>query len=324
MTNGEANLQSPKIIRFNKENLEVSVEHRIRRELYCVVGKLGRPPRESLRVMHELSKSRHEEKVLHQLVDDAESWERIKLVKRFQGTRMPFPKIDAVCQKSGEILVVREYIVGKSLGWHLRMKKEITAYQAIWLYNQLVGQICFLHKKTGIVHGDLAPANMILSPSGKSVSLIDFGSSFTFSESGDPAPGDGFREIYQAPENLAGSPASRLSEQFSAASIFYEMLTRKAPYHVVEKRDFGGGQTELTPASARPASEQRLPPALWSLIDQHLAKALSLDASKRFQTLDEWRESADDLRTKSKYPELLQLELNNRTILQWLLAWLKR
>lgn len=314
----------PETIRFKGEELPVLGGHRIRGEQYWVVGTLSRPPRESQRVLQRMGPRRHDEKVIHRLADEPESWKLIKRIKFFNGTRMPFPKIDNLCRKSGEILVVRDFIEGRSLRWHLRLKKEISAFQAIRLYCQLVGQICFLHRKIGIVHGDLAPENIIVSPAGTSVSLIDFGSSFPFAESAAPNIGDGFREIYQAPETLAGKSPSRISEQFSAAAIFYEMLTHKTPFNVAAKREWISRPPSLTPASKQPGADKRLPKALWNLIDRHLSTALSLDLTKRFQTLDKWQDSAKDLRTKSEHPELLELELKNQSLWQRFRCWLKQ
>lgn len=236
---------------------------------------------------------------------------------------MPFPKIEGMSRKSGGILVARDFVEGKSLRWHLKLKKEISAFQAIWLYHQLVGQICFLHRKTGIAHGDLCPENMVVSSNGKAISLIDFGSCFSFSDSADPDIGDGFREIYQAPETLAGRAPCRITEQFSAASIFYEMLTRRTPYHVVEKQDLDA-KTKLTAASERPASKTFFPAALWELVDAHLATALSLDPGHRFQTIDDWQNSVKDMRIKSEHPELLQLERSNQSWAQTINAWVGR
>ena len=163
-----------------------------------------------------------------------------------------------------------------------------------------------------------------MSPAGTSVSLIDFGSSFPFSESAAPDAGDGFREIYQAPENLLGKSPSRRSEQFSAASIFYEMLTGKTPFNLAAKREFKTRPSKLLPASEQPDSDKRLPKALWHLIDQHLSRTLALESSQRFQTLGDWQDSAEDLLLKAKHPELLELELKNQSVLQRLGSWFKQ
>ena len=314
-------MQIPKVIRFNGEDLEVLAGHQIRGEKYFTVGKFSRPPRQTDRVLKKLSKNRHREMVLHRLVDDPEGWKLISRVEEFDDSRMPFPQIKGIARHQGEILVVRNFVDGKSLRWHLRKKKEISVYQAIRIYHQLVGQTCFLHRKLGIVHGDLAPENIIVSERGASAALIDFGSSFSFSESANPHTGDGSRETYQAPENLAGQPASRMSEQFSIAAIFYEILTRDTPFNVAAKRDFKIRPPSLRPASENPASDQKLPPALWKLIDSHLAVALSLDSSGRFPTLKKWQESVDDLKIKSKHPELLQLANKKPSVIERLLEW---
>ena len=316
-------MPTPKTIRFNGEELPVSGSYHIQGKQYWVVGKHSRPPRETLRVIQQIG-NRRKEKVIHQLADTPESWKLIRRIARFEDTRMPVPKIVDVARRDGEILVVRNYIEGRSLRRHLRLKEEISVFQTIRFYRQLVGQICFLHRKTGIVHGDLAPENMIVSPAGTSVSLIDFGSSFPFAESANPEIGDGFREVYQPPEVLAGNSASRLSEQFSAASIFYEMLTRKTPFNVAAKREAISRPTALVPASERAVAEKPIPKLLWQIIDRHLAIALSLDAGRRFQKLKEWQKSVDDLQIKSKHPELLELERRNQSLWKRFNSWLNR
>lgn len=307
-------MKTPKVIRFNGEDLKVEGGYRIRGEQYWVVGVHSQTPRQSLRVLKQLSKRRHEEKVIHRFADEGESWKLIERIKEFQKSRMPFPKIEAIKRETNEILVVREFVEGRSLRHHLRTKKELSVFQAIRFYRQLVEQIFFLHRATGIVHGDLAPENAIVSTSGTAITLIDFGSSFRFAESANPDIGDGFRETYQAPETLGGEPLSRSSEQFSAASIFYEMLTRKAPFNVAAKREFRTRPPVLTPASEQAVSTQVVPSSLWTLIDRHLTTALSLDADKRFDTIGQWHDSARELWLKAKHPELLELESRNRSL----------
>lgn len=317
-------MKAPKTIDFNNEELEVLGGHRVRGEQYWVVGKYGRPPRQSERVLLELSKKRFKERVIHRFDDDKLSWERIERIERFQGTKMPFPDIKAIQRQSGEILTVRDHISGRSLRWHLKMGKEISAFQAIRLYNQLVSQICFLFRKTGILHGDLAPENLIVSSSQTSLVLIDFGSSFLFSKASCPDIGDGARNVYRAPENLAGLPPSRQSEQFAAASIFYEMLTLKTPYYVAEKKDVVKFGRALPKASNQPKADKRLPPLLWSLIDEHFSKALALEPKKRFLTIGDWQKSAQEMQEKSMRPELLELDRNGESIFRNFTNWLRR
>ena len=152
----------PEVIRFNNEELKVLEKCTIQRESYFTVGKFSGASRETDRVLKRLGEKRYEEKVLHRLADSPESWRLINRIKKFEGSRMPFPRIEAVARQAGEILVVRDFVIGKSLNWHLLQKREISAYLASQIYQQLVGQICFLHRKTGIIHGDLAPQNLSL------------------------------------------------------------------------------------------------------------------------------------------------------------------
>jgi hypothetical protein len=90
------------------------------------------------------------------------------------------------------------------------------------------------------------------------------------------------------------------------------------------KREFRIRPSKLLPASEQPDSDNRLPKTLWHLIDKHLSRTLALESSQRFQTLGEWQDSAEDLLTKAKHPELLEHELINQSVWRRLGSWLKQ
>ena len=89
--------------------------------------------------------------------------------------------------------------------------------------------LTFLHAQDPpIVHGDVKPANLILTRGGH-VKLVDFGLSSTplmlGRRSGTPG--------YRAPELATGSPPSRASDVYGLAATAFALLTGSAPQGVL-------------------------------------------------------------------------------------------
>lgn len=289
--------KQPKTVRFNRQTHEVRAERRIRSELYLVVGKYGSGRRPREKVLHVLGRNQYQEKVIHVVSDSADNWKRIQNLNRAQGSNLPFARISSVARERDSILVVQEHVPGKSLLWHLSGNNTISPFQAIRLYSQLVNQLCNLARKSGIIHADISPANLIVSTKGTRLVLIDFGSSFRFTETNSKDSGDGFNSKYQSPEILRGDPADRLSEQFGAATVFYEMLTKRLPFSDAEKLDPAMLKVGMPLASERKSeSNPELPAVIWRAVDEHLKIALSLQRNNRFATIQQWQDSAFQLK----------------------------
>ena len=109
--------------------------------------------------------------------------------------------------------------------------------------------LTFLHAQDPpIVHGDVKPANLILTRGGH-VKLVDFGLSSTplmlGRRSGTPG--------YRAPELATGSPPSRASDVYGLAATAFALLTGAPPR---------GGAADLGGNRPRPggAARERDPP----------------------------------------------------------------
>ncbi len=109
----------------------------------------------------------------------------------------------------------------------------------------------------GVVHGDLKPENVVLTPHGPK--LVDFG----FAE-------DRPVSAYAAPE----SHESAAADQFSLAAILYEALTGRAPFEGSDADALAAavrGTKHPTPTSVAPAL--RLCPHVDTIFDRALAKS---------------------------------------------------
>jgi class 3 adenylate cyclase/WD40 repeat protein/energy-coupling factor transporter ATP-binding protein EcfA2 len=85
--------------------------------------------------------------------------------------------------------------------------------------------LTFLHTQNPpIIHGDVKPANLILTRGGR-VKLVDCGLSSTLGVQGHRAGTVGF----QAPELAAGAPPSRASDVYALAATAFALLTGAPP-----------------------------------------------------------------------------------------------
>jgi serine/threonine-protein kinase len=125
------------------------------------------------------------------------------------------------------LFLVFEYVEGETL--HKRLKDgPLSVAEAATLVRELGDALAYAHGR-GIVHRDVKPENVILSPAGSK--LADFGiarlpdSTLTQGTGivlGTPA--------YSAPEALRGAKFSPLSDQFSLAATLYEAISGKRAF----------------------------------------------------------------------------------------------
>ncbi len=198
---------------------------------------------------------------------------------------------------SAGLFLVFEYVQGSTLKQRLA-DGRLTPDQAARLARELGSALHFAHQ-AGVVHRDVKPENVMLSPTGAKVA--DFGiaripdSTLTRGGSvlGTPA--------YSAPEAIRKGRFSAQSDQFSLAATLYEAVSGK--------RAFPGD--DAVAVASLIASEEPPPFAamlgLDPSVDRVLLRALSKDPKQRFASCDEFgRTLSDALRphTRAALPTL--------------------
>src|SRR6478735_1331648 len=106
--------------------------------------------------------------------------------------------------------LVEEWVDGATLGAVRDHSGRLSTAQAVGTVRGALQGLAYAHDR-GIVHGDIAPGNILVDLTGVS-KLVDFGA-------GHGTVG------YQSPEVAAGQPAGKPSDVYSAAAVLADLLT---------------------------------------------------------------------------------------------------
>src|SRR5260370_29126130 len=135
---------------------------------------------------------------------------------------------DVGSDERGAPYLVMEYVAGETLQRHLE-SSALTVQRACAWAADLARALATAHR-AGIVHGDVKPGNIFISPENK-VRLGDFGIarlttqlSLTGRLAGTPA--------YMAPEQIQRQLPYHPSAHFSFPVVFFQILTGPRPSHL--------------------------------------------------------------------------------------------
>ena len=177
--------------------------------------------------------------------------------------------------------IAMEFVQGRGLRDFLARQERFGLQDVVSIMTQLLDALDYAHDH-GVVHRDVKPANIIMTPSGR-LKVADFGiaridhSNLTQTGSimGTPA--------YMSPEQYSGQQVDRRSDIFSCGVVLYELLTGVKPFE-------GPTQSigyKICHEPHRNPSEVN-PQGVPQVFDAILAKALAKTPEERYATAREF------------------------------------
>ncbi|HEX5611520.1 MAG TPA: protein kinase [Burkholderiales bacterium] len=262
---------------------------------YRVLGELGRGAIGTVhRALDPLIEREVAVKALNpNLPDDIASEVRVRFLREAKSAgrlnHANIVQIYDVGEQNGVAYIAMELLEGRTLQDMLRDPEKMPFQKCADLAAQVADGLDHAHYFS-IVHRDVKPANIMVSPSGRA-KLTDFGVAYIPSSSVTHAGQALGSPKYMSPEQVLGLPIDPRSDIFSLGVVFYEMLTRRTPFEQP-------GDTNIYPLLHRIAGEPHVPASeldrsVPKVFDVILNRALAKKPGDRYQRVSEM---AKDLR----------------------------
>ncbi len=184
---------------------------------------------------------------------------------------------------SGQFFIIMEYVEGNDLKTVIRSQGQQSVQQAVDLMIQIGQGVGYAHR-AGLVHCDLKPQNILVSPDGR-VKITDFGisralASITPEERADVVWGS---PKYFSPEQAVGNAPSPASDVYALGIILFELLTGELPFEADTSADLA----ELH-QTAQPPTPRIKNPSISIELELILLKVLSKEPAARYRTADQF------------------------------------
>ena len=195
--------------------------------------------------------------------------------------------------------IAMEYVEGKNLKQVIREKERLSFERIGEIIAEVAGALDYAHRK-GIVHRDVKPANIIITPDG-TVKITDFGiakiETSSLTETGQflGTPN------YMSPEQVTGEAVDGRSDLFSLGVVLYELLTRKKPF-------LGDNVTSISYKIVHEdfPSLKSADAAIPGEFGPILAKALAKDPAMRFQRGSDFAQALSEVRARQAEYQMIR------------------
>jgi len=185
--------------------------------------------------------------------------------------------------------IVMEYVQGRTLRDAIRDGGRLLPDRAVEVAESVARALAAAHE-AGLVHRDVKPGNIMLTPEGE-VKVMDFGIART-------TTGDTLTQTaavlgtasYLSPEQAQGQTVDARSDIYSLGCVLYEMLTGAAPFT-------GDSPVSIAYKHVKedPVPPRRLNPDVTPDLEAVVMKMLAKNPANRYQTADELREDLNRL-----------------------------
>ena len=185
----------------------------------------------------------------------------------------------------GNYAISMEYFPSHTLGAEIVGEKPVELKRALQFGMDMCTGMTVAHQ-VGIVHRDLKPANVLINQEGL-LKIVDFGVAAAQREGDTQLTKTGYvigSPKYMAPEQILGKKVDQRADIYAIGVMLYEMLTGVPPY---SRGDHMSVMYQHVQGKARPPQEVN--PTLPAGLAELITKAMAVDKTKRFQSMEELR-----------------------------------
>jgi serine/threonine-protein kinase len=192
--------------------------------------------------------------------------------------------------------LVMEYVAGRTLAQIVKARGPLPVEEAIRYVDQVLQALQVLHRH-GVVHRDVKPQNVMVTPEG-TVKLMDLGIAKSLVDGTLTAQDGRLTQSgawlgtpqYMAPEQVRAEAVDARADLYAASIVLYELLAGKPPFQGKTAWEVLHQQVNVPPP---PLEQVRadLPPAL----PPYLQRALEKEPARRFQSAAEMRAALSDI-----------------------------
>lgn len=139
-------------------------------------------------------------------------------------------KVYDVGEDAGRYYMVMEYVDGSDLSKIVHASGPFSPRKALRVARRVAEALAYAHER-GVVHRDVKPANILLTPSGDA-KLVDFGLARPIEQDVEVTTTGQIvgTPVYMSPEQCRGDPIDGRSDLYSLGATLYMLLSGKPPF----------------------------------------------------------------------------------------------
>ncbi len=182
-----------------------------------------------------------------------------------------------------------EYFPSHTLSGEIPDNKPMDTSKALRFSRDIATGMAIAHQ-AGVIHRDLKPANILVNDDGL-LKIVDFGVAAAASSGDTQLTKTGYvigSPKYMAPEQILGKKVDETADIYSVGVIMYEMATGHPPY---SRGDHMSVMYQHVQGKAKACQE--INPSIPDEFAAVITKAMSVDKTKRYQSMDELTEALD-------------------------------
>jgi len=205
-------------------------------------------------------------------------------------------RLHAAQRVGDQLVMVMELVEGSSLE-KLIEQRALTLNDSVNYVSQVLDALTYAHGR-GVVHRDVKPANIMVTPSGV-VKLMDFGIAHIKADRRLTQTGTAVGSLYyMSPEQIQGAEPDPRSDLYALGITLYEMVTGRRPFQ---------GDSDFSIMAAHmqqvPAAPIEIVPNVPSDLSDIIVMAIARDPAARFQSADAFHAALRSLALAGAAPQ---------------------